>query len=92
MTYFRIPGPIKEGLGQRLHCIEVLHVAHSAPKQQIFRIKDHSSIPFHYSIPPFHSTDSKQPGHVGNGPVGILDMQGTRRGWSCWDPGHAGDT
>ena len=29
-------------------------------------------------------------GHVGDDPVGILDMQGTRRGWSCWDPGHAG--
>ena len=31
-------------------------------------------------------------GHVGDGPGGILDMQGTRRGWSWWDPGHAGDT
>ena len=24
-------------------------------------------------------------GHVGGGPVGILDVQGTRRGWSCWE-------
>ena len=31
-------------------------------------------------------------GHAGGGPVGILDAQGTRRGWSCWDPGRAGDT
>jgi len=24
------------------------------------KVKSHSTIPFHYSIPPFHSTDSRQ--------------------------------
>ena len=38
---------------------------------------------------------------IGGGPVGTLDVQvvllpvgilDIHRGWSCWDPGHAGDT